>query len=481
MKLIIIFSLFVGLSLSLVAQESHLFKTELFTKVIADGQLSITIEQSDSCFFIIESDDFNPDKFSYSITNQSLSFDPKGLQNAALEIRVGAPNFVSLKISGAGELKTAGKVSGDKLFVKISGASDAKMDLDYQQLSAQLSGASDIKLSGRVDSLYLFLSGASDFDGFGITNTYASAVISGASEAKLNTDSMIVADISGSSSLNYKKNPKYKKINSNESVWSSKQYDEMSVNENGDTITMVTKNNKAKIVIIEEGDDVEIDSDCVDGDNFFKGNWAGLELGVNGYLTPNYSLDMPIGYEFMELKYEKSMNFNINFFQQSFNLIGENFGVVTGLGVHWNNYHIQNNIVLTSDSSTIYGYADNASDRSYKLSKLTAMYVVVPLILEFQTNPNHDVNSFHISAGVVGGVRVSSHSKQVYYGEGNGKHKPKVFDDFYLQPFKLDATARIGWGPLNIYANYSLIEMFRTGRGPELYPFSIGLVLPFSE
>jgi len=74
----------------------------------------------------------------------------------------------------------------------------------------------------------------------------------------------------------------------------------------------------------------------------------------------------------------------------------------------------------------------------------------------------------------------SSHTKQLYYSDGSGKNKPKVFDDFYLQPFSLDATARIGWGPLNLYANYSLVQMFRAGKGPELYPFSIGLIMPFS-
>jgi hypothetical protein len=82
--------------------------------------------------------------------------------------------------------------------------------------------------------------------------------------------------------------------------------------------------------------------------------------------------------------------------------------------------------------------------------------------------------------GVIGGVRLGSHTKNVYSSNG-GNHKPKSYDDFDLQPFKLDATARIGWGPLNIYANYSLIEMFRNDRSPELYPFTIGLILPFSS
>jgi hypothetical protein len=39
---------------------------------------------------------------------------------------------------------------------------------------------------------------------------------------------------------------------------------------------------------------------------------------------------------------------------------------------------------------------------------------------------------------------------------------------------------RVGYGKFNVYAEYGLSEMFRNGRGPELYPFSAGVTLiPF--
>ena len=41
----------------------------------------------------------------------------------------------------------------------------------------------------------------------------------------------------------------------------------------------------------------------------------------------------------------------------------------------------------------------------------------------------------------------------------------------------MDATARIGWGWVNVFATYSLTTLFKTDRGPELYPFSVGLTI----
>ena len=81
-------------------------------------------------------------------------------------------------------------------------------------------------------------------------------------------------------------------------------------------------------------------------------------------------------------------------------------------------------------------------------------------------------NSFHISGGVVGAVKIGSHSKIVYDG-----NKSKDRSDFYINPFKVDAIAKIGWGVINLYGTYSLTEMFRNNKGPVAYPFEIGITL----
>lgn len=480
MRKILIFSLII-LAISLKAQDvtNRYYQTDNFTRIVIGKQLNITLVQSDSSYLLIKNEDYIPEKFSFTIEEGLLKVNAKGLKNSTIDMEIGTQNFEELYMSGAGDLDTKSKIRGTSIYIELSGASTAKMNLDYNQLTAQLSGASDLIIKGRADSIYVHASGASDFNAFEAINTFVSVQASGASDVKLNADSTIVADISGSSSIKYKKDPKYRKINSNESVWINKDHSGIYVSEDDDTLRLRSGKGKTEIVITDNGNGIDIKKHRNTGENFFKGNWAGLEIGVNGYLTPSSSIDMPQGYEFMELKYEKSVNFNINFFQQSFNIFGEKFGVLTGMGIQWYNYRFSDNTVLTNDSSKISGYVDNSSTKSYVKSKLTASYLVIPVIFEFQSNSYHNTNSFHISAGAIAGVRLGSHSKQVYKDNGS-TNKPKVYDSFYLQPFRLDATARIGWGPINIYANYSLVEMFRKDKGPVLYPFTVGLVLPFT-
>jgi len=56
-------------------------------------------------------------------------------------------------------------------------------------------------------------------------------------------------------------------------------------------------------------------------------------------------------------------------------------------------------------------------------------------------------------------------------------HPTRTKDQYHLNPFKLDATMRIGWSFLNFYATYSITPMFQKDQGPQLYPWAAGITL----
>jgi hypothetical protein len=150
------------------------------------------------------------------------------------------------------------------------------------------------------------------------------------------------------------------------------------------------------------------------------------------------------------------------------------------------------------DSTALIGYLDQ--NIQIRKSKLTAMYLSLPVLFEFQTAPSYHKNGFHINVGMIVSARLSSHTKK-YYDERNkefnvslynpetgayevvftaispDKSKEHRYGDWFLQPFKFEATARIGWNFLNFWANYSINSMFRKNRGPEVYPWSAGITL----
>ncbi len=476
---------------SLYAQQSVVFSGEKFTGVKSSSGVDIYLIPSDEYKIAVDTGVINPEKVRVNVSKGVAVISVEGHKKNG-KIYVYSPEIKSIHVSGAVDVYSDGTLRGSSLKIVNSGASDVKISVDYKNVKVKSEGASDVVLNGNADSLYINVSGASDLSAFDLTNIYAKVKARGASDVKLNTDSTITADIAGASSIKYKKEPAHKNIvasgasssGSPKTTWVEAQGNNgnFSVEENEDTVRIKFNNNE--LIVIDDGQNTRVLKRKIEHPVRrhlrFRGNWAGLEFGVNGYLSPGFSLDIPTEYSFLELNYAKSVSFSLNFFQQSINLIHNHFGIVTGMGVQWYNYKFYNkNTVLVPDSGKIYGYYDQTAGRSYVKSKLTSSYLVVPLILEYQTNRKHGGNSFHISAGVVGGVRLASHSKQVFNFNGDDKNKPKIHDEFYLQPFKADLTFRIGWGPINLFANYALTEMFRKNRGPELYPFNVGFVLPF--
>jgi len=169
--------------------------------------------------------------------------------------------------------------------------------------------------------------------------------------------------------------------------------------------------------------------------------------------------------------------------------------MLTGLGFEWHNYRFSNDVWLEMEGGALQYYYIVGTP--VKKTKLTVSYMTVPLIFEFQTNSKSRANSFHVGLGVVGGLRIGSHTKVKFENKNaeysltnpligplpdtptytSSKRKKKNYDDFYLNPLKLDATVRIGWANINLFATYSLFPMFRENRAPELYPWAIGITL----
>jgi hypothetical protein len=233
------------------------------------------------------------------------------------------------------------------------------------------------------------------------------------------------------------------------------------------------------------------------GKNKFNGHWAGVGLGINSYVNKDFKMDLEPQYSYMDLNTARSLVVNLNPFELNLNLVKNHFGLVSGLGFQLSNYYFTGNKVLISDSATLKAYKvtdANNTEISLVRNKLFVGYLNIPVLLEIQTNAKHRWNSFHFAVGVIGGVRIGAYTKQVYntwnqtyyLTDDEGKQIAFFYTDdcfsrhhgsFHLETFKLDATARIGWSFLNFWATYSITPMFQKNKGPELYPWTIGIQL----
>lgn len=202
----------------------------------------------------------------------------------------------------------------------------------------------------------------------------------------------------------------------------------------------------------------------------FKGHWAALEMGVNSFANVDYK-----GYtnpNFMDLNQNKSYEVGINFIRYSIGLQKDkkNIGLVTGLGLTYNDYRFSNGYTIENENGMVKPVVLDKAGLSK--SKLSTSYLTVPLILEFQIPVSGNNKRFYFSGGMIGGLKVGSHTKVKKDGD-----KSKNRDDFNINPFRYGATARIGYKGINIFGTYYFSPFFKDGRGPEMFPFTIGIGL----
>ncbi len=247
--------------------------------------------------------------------------------------------------------------------------------------------------------------------------------------------------------------------------------------ENGDSV-IVGLGNKG-ISIVEDGDGVRINVLDMDERRSkprkkkFNPHWAGLEVGLNNYLTPDFSMVLPTDQYYMDLNTGKSWNWNINVIDFGIPLGTSYVGLVSGLGFEFINYNFngQNSIMKNPDTGVTGEYIPTYAGFITK-SKLNISYMTIPLLFEFQIPT--DRGRVYISTGVIGGLKLWSNAK-IKYTEAGDKSKEKNKSDFNISPLRWGVTARVGYKWFGVFANYYMTSLFKPTMGPELYPFAVGV------
>lgn len=254
------------------------------------------------------------------------------------------------------------------------------------------------------------------------------------------------------------------------------------VEETGDqTIIRV---GKKSLRIIEDGNDTEIRlEEYTEPEHTghpgrsFKGHLGGIEFAFNNYSTDTWGRnDEPLD-DWLDLNTTKSSSFNIVLPPVSLGF-SRHFGLVTALGINFNNYFFDNNnsIVVDEDGMVAPGYP--AEGITYEKSKLATVYGTLPIMLEVQIPVSHS-KTINLGAGMIGALKFGSHTKTVY--RDDEKQKDKNHDDFNLNLLRYGVTARAGYEMFQIYGTCYLSPMFEEDRGPVLYPYEVGIALTFND
>lgn len=238
---------------------------------------------------------------------------------------------------------------------------------------------------------------------------------------------------------------------------------------------------KTEVIIVDKSkeenefeDEFEDEEDGKKHKDRGEAHWAGLDFGFTMLMNENFETKF-IDHPYWQNDAAKSQVWNLNLLEHKFRIAGDYVGLTTGLGFSFMQVAFKDNYFLRSTPDTVFATIDTVYN--YSKNKLRASYLTVPLMLEFNTSSDSD-RSFYLAAGVVGGVRIASKVKRK--GEFDGKEfTTKDKGTYGLNSFKVDAAVRLGYGDWGVFANYSLLPLFDSGKTVEAYPLTFGLSLNF--
>jgi hypothetical protein len=467
--------LFSGL-LSCHAQSSEERTVSAFNKIKVSGAVHVVYTPSDTLNVVVKGKSDDLTRIETRVENQTLMISGQSRSGSALYVYIRNNQLHNIETSGATNFKTTAPLRGDSLSIYASGASDLKAKMEIRKLTCLGDGAANLVLEGSSDYMEATVSGAASLKSYNLVTKEAVVVSSGAANAKVHVTDNLKATASSASDIKVKGDPKDVTAETSmaASITRVKGTAEKTKKSDGDTTYLNWKSKKILVI------DTETEEVCSTRDvqEEFK-HWRGFSMGVNGYMSPGGGFNLPDRYQYMDLDYRRSLNFQFNIIERQINIVRHNFKLVTGFGFDYHLYELANRTTLNADSSFTWGTIDSTGQYAYKKNKLRGTYLQVPLLFEFNTS-NDPRKTFHIAFGVVGQFLISSRTKQVLM-DGKDKVTNVRKDSYNMNPFGAKAHVNVGYRNWTFFGEYSLTPLFQSGKGPELYPFTAGIrVVPFT-
>jgi len=463
------------LSANVFAQDKQEKTIEPFSSLSTSGAVNVKYRNSDTNMVILKGTKEDFEKIEFYTKENTLFISSKGNIQDPLTVYVSGNKLNEVYASGASSVRSSETINASHFHVNASGASNVHLSVKSGTVKVEAAGASDINLKGNTSNLNAIVTGAANLKAYDLIADSCDINASGASTARIFVQQKININAAGASNVKFKGDPKTVSAEGSSASKIMKiSGDGTSFSTPGDTSKSQTKFSfKNKEVII-------IDNNTHNSYGYYhsdltRKHWQGLWLGFGGYTNPSVGFTMNTPYKYMELDYGRSFNFQWNLAQRNVNIYKKYIQLSTGIGFQFSNLKFENNTKLNADSSFTWGYVDSSNTFSYRKNRFKQSYVTVPLLLNFNTSKNLK-NNFHLTMGVVGKYLLGSRSKQILL-QNNNQYTFIRKDDYNINPFQFDGYASIGYRNFTVFGQYALTEMFKKNKGPQVYPFAVGIRL----
>ncbi len=467
-KLLVIVFVLIGAPLLLIKQVKAQSNQPLaeFSKIKADGNAIIELIFADR----------------YSVYSEQKPNADIEVENGVLKIsgngiyKVYTKSIRAIDIDGAVQLKCKDTIIADDLIIELDGVSKADVIIKSNTLKAEADGTASLTLSGTVSLAAIEADGVAAIRAEKLTAKSATIKTDGVSMVRIHVTTNLTVNADGTSTVRFSGNPEFKNLNIDgasivKSIDNGEEFNEQrALSVERDDTTKIRFGSK-KFMIIDSGKDSTREIKAKKG---MKNVYAGFELGIGSFITPDFAFTFDNNYKPLNTRMGNSWFFGLNLFEFDGHIIKNKLAVTTGFGMTWSNYRFDGDNYLTPNNDSI---MFTASNNALTQNKLYTYDLNAPVMIKFAPGrKGKSDKGFHIATGLI--FRYITTMQVRTESTANGyKQKVKIEDDFNINPFKVDATIRIGFDKIKVFANYSLTPYFSQNSVPDVRTFSAGVTL----
>ncbi|GAB4118190.1 MAG: hypothetical protein OHK0057_18550 [Thermoflexibacter sp.] len=192
-------------------EERKTYDLSGFTRVHIGSGSKVTIQQGAAFGVFVRGDSRNLDDLRVRVENGILKADyyPHNHRNRQYrtEFTITMPTLEGVDFSGATIANVGGFENSQKMYVRLSGASEGVLSIRVNEIEIDLSGASHLSGVGVSQKMKAEISGGAELSFFDFSVEEVQISASGGSKAQVNVSKTLRAEASGGSHIRYTGNP----------------------------------------------------------------------------------------------------------------------------------------------------------------------------------------------------------------------------------------------------------------------------------
>ena len=156
--------------------------------------------------------------------------------------------------------------------------------------------------------------------------------------------------------------------------------------------------------------------------------------------------------------------------------------IAVGAGIGSSNIYFKDTYIdIAGKLGNTLTFNDVSDTNHYKKFKLLTTYVEAPVEFRYTMHPETPKKSLKFAAGAKVGLLIGAGTKgknlQNSAGNSISNYIQKEKSTRYFNSTRIAVLARLGIGAFSVFGTYQVNQFIKTGYGPDVRPWSIGLTI----